>query len=410
MNILEVNYSDKVGHIFNGYDLHNALLKLGINAKQIVLDKRTSDDSVVKLRTDMILHQQIREIERQYSISNLLYPYGEEVVNLKEFQEADIVHYHILHNGMISLLDYPMLMNRKPTVWTIHDPWLITGSCIYPLECQKWKSGCEGCERYDDPNIPMACDNALFMWKVKLNILSQINPIIVVSCNYMKEYLKNSPLTKHFNKIEVIPFGIQIEKYNVKNKKSAKKKFLKKDGNIIIGFRVESNYIKGNTYLFDALRKIEKKDKIELICVGSGVIPNDIKECFAVTELGWIDDENKMIEFFWATDIFIMPSLAETFGVMAIEAMAAECCVICFKDTILEEVTNSPDCGISVSYKSSQEICKVIEQLLDNSEEIEYRGKKSRKYIEKTYLFETYVESHKVLYERIMEECKGHVR
>ena len=404
MNILEVNYSDKVGHIFNGYDLHNALLKLGINAKQIVLDKRTSDDSVVKLRTDMILHQQIREMEKQHSISNLLYPYGAELAKLKEYRQADIVHYHILHNGMISLLDYPMLMNHKTSVWTIHDPWILTGSCIHPLECRKWKNGCDNCQRYDDAIIPMACDNTSFMWRVKREILSKINPNIVVSCGFMKEYIENSPLTKHFNKIEVIPFGIQTEKYDLKNKKSAKKKYLEKEGNIIIGFRNEPNFIKGNDYLFEALRNVKEKNKIELLSVGSGVIPNDIKACFSVTELGWIDDENKMIEFFLATDIFVMPSLAETFGLMAIEAMAASCVVLCFESTILEEITNAPKCGISVSYQSSNAISEEIERLLHEPEELEERGKKGRKIVEKNFRFDTYVEKHMELYEKIVND------
>lgn len=404
MNILEVNYSDKVGHIFNGYDLHNALLKLGINAKQIVLDKRTSDDSVVKLRTDMILHQQIREMEKQHSISNLLYPYGAELAKLKEYRQADIVHYHILHNGMISLLDYPMLMNHKTSVWTIHDPWILTGSCIHPLECRKWKNGCENCQRYDDPVIPMACDNTSFMWRVKREILSKINPNIVVSCGFMKEYIENSPLTKHFNKIEVIPFGIRTEKYNLKKRKSAKNKFLKKEGNIIIGFRNEQNYIKGNDYLFEALRNVKEKNEIELLCVGSGVIPNDIKDSFSVTELGWIDDENKMIEFFLATDIFVMPSLAETFGLMAIEAMAAGCVVLCFENTILEEITNAPECGISVSYQSSKAISYELERILHRPEEFLVRGRMGREIVEKNYRFETYVERHMKLYEKIVND------
>lgn len=406
MNVLEVNFADKVGHIFNGYDLHKSLIDRGINAKQVVIDKRTLDDSVIKLHTDMIMHQQIREIEKQYSICNLLYPYGTELEGLREFQQADIVHYHILHNGMISLLDYPKLMNQRNSVWTIHDPWILTGCCVYPLECEKWKNGCEECERFNDPNMPMNCDNAAFMWQTKKDILSQINPNIVVSCDFMKEYLEQSPLTRHFNHITIIPFGLQIQKHNINQKSEIKNVFFKKKESITIGFRVEANFIKGNEYLFDALRKMKRRENVELICVGSGQIPQDIKDKFSTIELGWIDNEDEMIDFYLAADIFVMPSLAETFGLMAIEAMASECCVVCFDNTVLEEITNCPEYGIAVKYRSSAELCKTISSLIEHPEEIVTRGKKNRRYVEQTYKFEDYVENHKNLYEKIRKEQK----
>ena len=113
MNLLEINFADLVGHAFNGYDLHIELLKKGIPARQLVLDKRSECESVRSLAQDHILHHQIREFEKEHSISNLLYPYGEGIAVSPEYKWADLVHYHILHNGMVSLLDYPRLMNEK---------------------------------------------------------------------------------------------------------------------------------------------------------------------------------------------------------------------------------------------------------------------------------------------------------
>lgn len=403
MNVLEVNFADKVGHIFNGYDLHKSLIDRGINAKQVVIDKRTLDDSVIKLHTDMIMHQQIREIEKQYSISNLLYPYGAEFEGLREFQQADIVHYHILHNGMISLLDYPKLMNQKNSVWTIHDPWILTGGCIHPLDCQQWKYGCEGCNRFCDSILPMKCDNAAFMWQVKKAVLAKINPPhIIVSSSFMKKYLEQSPFTRHWDNITVIPFGIEIKKYDIDIKAVVKKKYSKRKEIVTIGFRVENDYIKGNKYLFDALRNVDHKENIKLLCVGSGHIPEDIKKRFSVTEFGWVDDEKKMAEFFLATDIFVMPSLAETFGLMAIEAMAAECLVICFENTVVSEVIEAPICGVAVEYLSDTKLCEAIEWLVNEPEEIERRGKIGREIVEQKYRWKDYVEKHIQLYKSLL--------
>lgn len=403
MNIVEVNYVDIAGHIFNGYDLHMALRRRGINAGQIVMEKRSENESVKELSRDLILHYQIREFERVNSISHLLYPYGEEIIHCSEFLAADIVHYHILHNEMVSLLDYPRLMNAKKSVWTIHDPWIVTGNCIHPLDCDKWKSGCVGCDRTNEP-FELSNDNTDFMWEQKKRIMSQINPHIVVSSGFMKKYLEESPITGHFSNIHIIPFGVKTEKYAHANQEKPRGRFRTGSDKLVIGFRVNSAEIKGCRYIYEALRKIKLGNKIQLICVGGGGVPDDIKGMYQTTELGWVDDESEMLDFFQSCDLFLMPSMAESFGMMAVEAMASKCAVICFRGTVLEEVTNAPDCGIAVEYLSSDALASEVVRLAEHSEEVVRRGEKGFEYVEAHYRFESYVDRHIELYEELAEE------
>lgn len=404
MKILGINFSDLVGHVFNGYDLHLDLLEKGIEASQIVLDKRSSSDSVKSLSKDLILHSQIREFEKQYSISNLMFPYGEEIINSFEFQTADLVHYHILHNGVVSLLDYPRLMNSRKTVWTIHDPWIITGNCVHPLTCESWKKGCGNCRRTNEIYFEMRSDNTNFMWELKKRIFSQINPHVVVASKFMEKYLNASPITQHFSKIQVIPFGIKTEKYfNISQKRKRYPKESSAD-KIVVGFRADNAVIKGSKYIYEALRKLDSGDRIELLCVGNETLPEDIKARYHTTELGWVDDESKIIHFFQACDIFLMPSLAESFGVMAIEAMAAGCTVISFQGTVLEEITNSPECGIAVDNLSSDAIAAELACLLNHPEEMIRRGERGKAFVNANFSFDTYVDRHIKLYQEILEE------
>lgn len=404
MRLVEVNFSDLVGHAFNGYDLHMELLKRGVDARQMVLDKRSGSVSVSCLSKDNVLHHQIREFERKCSISNFLYPYGEGIINSPEFARADLVHYHILHNGMASLLDYPRLMNGKKSAWTIHDPWVVTGNCVYPLKCHKWKTGCGGCGRIDEIYFEMDRDNTSFMWQQKKRILSQINPHVIVSCGFMERYIKESPITAHFSKIHTIPFGIETEKYSGAEKDREKRRRGTGAGKTVIGFRADHSVIKGNRYIYEALRKLDAGRQIELFSVGSGCVPAEVRDRYHVTELGWVDDEREMIDFYRICDIFLMPSLAETFGMMAVEAMAAGCTVISFRDTVLEEITNAPDCGIAVDYQSSDGIAREVARLIKSPEELRRRGEAGVAYVKANYSFNAYVDRHMKLFEEIMEE------
>ncbi len=403
MKIAEVNYTDLPGRIFNGYDLHLALIEQGMEAVQIVRSKQSRTESVIQLDIDVNRHAAMRIYEYEHSVSNLIYPYGKQIAGLIDSLGVDIAHYHILHLGVASLFDY-LLMLKCDSVWTIHDPWVTTGNCVHPLSCDKWLTSCHDCDRLNEPGFEMAGDGVSAMWQCKREVFAKINPHIVVSTEWMKSRLERSPLTSHFDKIHVIPFGVKSVIDDIQRKHEAKCAF-GVDGLTVVGFRAEDNPVKGCSYIYDALRAIKGRyaGRIFVMVVGNGSVPDDIKSDFSVAELGFADSET-MNEFYKVCDIFLMPSLAESFGLMAVEAMAMSDTVVCFKDTVLEEITASPDCGVAVEYESSDKLAEAIAHLLDNTDEVRLRGITGREHVMNNYMFGDYVDRHVKLYEQIYED------
>lgn len=408
MNIVQVTEADLPGKIFNGYELAKSLNTLGYNASQIVIEKYSNDEFVKPLLTEneKFIRTQLIRLEQQLSMNACLFPYGDNLLNNYVFNSSDIVHYHLIHNNFLSINDFQELTNCKKSVWTIHDPWLVTGHCIYPLECENWKEGCYECKNLTDSAFKLKFDKANELWRIKRNALKNVSIDLVVGSDFMLKYLKNSPITKHMDKIHKIPFGIDLDKIDFQEKNIAKKEFNIPENNIVIGFRNESNSIKGVKYIYQSLMSLESSENLTLITVGNKKVPIDLKEKFKVLELGWQNDEKVMNNFYNATDIFLMPSLAETFGLMSIEAMAHECNVIVFKDTVLEEITFSNKCGIAVKYKSSYELANKIQELIYNKDERIYRGKLGKEIVSKYYKYSDYIDKHIKLYENIFERNK----
>lgn len=407
MKILEINYTDLPGRIFDGYDLHLSLNSKGYDCKQLVKSKKSDLATVAQFHFNPLLDSLCRYEEERHSIKDLLFPYAKDIMEHPFYKEADIVHYHILHNEVVSLFDYPLLMNDKKSVWTLHDPWIFTGNCIHPFECQKWKSGCGGCTN-PEPGFNMRDDNTECMWQIKKEVFSKINPWIVVASDFMKGFVESSPMTSHWNKVVKIPFGIDVNKYKIENRNVARNIFSLSKDDFVIGFR-ESNYIKGCDFIYEALRKLDDRiaKKIVLMTVGGpDLIPDDIHNKYKVIELGWVNDSSAMINFHLACDLFLMPSLAESFGMMAVEAMASETPVVCFKGTVLEEITDAPDIGIAVDYKSSDGILDAIFEMMENSEDWKRRAVAGRKRVAEEYNFDNYVTGHIQLYEQIMNCAK----
>lgn len=401
MNIVEINFCDLTGRIFNGYDLMHDLNKHeSFSVSQIVSQKLSRDEEVFSLRDFPLKKRIIQNVEQRISLPNTLSGNGNVIMSMPAYQQADIIHCHILHNGLVSIMDYSGLFNGKTSVWTIHDPWVVTGGCVYPLECRQWENGCHKCPSDSDFRYHTQNDNCNLLWKIKRDSLKQINPYIIVSTQFMKNYLAKSPLTNHFDKIKVVTFGVKTNRFHPELRNSRKIKFGLDENKITIGCRV-GGAIKGSDYLFRALDRMDVSNHVELVTVGERIDRAEFKSHMRVLELDWLNDADEMASFYEACDIFAMPSLAESFGLMAIEAMAAECTVLCFRNTTVEELIEAPSCGIAVEYRSEQALAKEISKLLQSPEEIRKRGKIGRRIVEEKYRFEDYVERHKGIYEEI---------
>ena len=111
-----------------------------------------------------------------------------------------------------------------------------------------------------------------------------------------------------------------------------------------------------------------------------------------------------MKKFWNVVDVFMMPSLAESFGLMAIEAMACRCVVVCFEHTTIEELTEAPNCGVAAKYASAESLKQELEDLLQEKDNIISRGNLGREIVKEKYRFETYVNRHIKLYKNIMME------
>ena len=401
MNILQVNYADLPGRIFNGYDLNISLRKDGYSASQAVVNKYSDKEWVIKLQTDPSIQHKLMYLEKKYAMSNLLSINGILLEQEACFQKADVVHYQVIHNDMLSVLDMPRLSAKKKSVWTIHDPWIVTGNCVHPLDCDKWMTGCGDCHRLDYPGFCMLEDRTTQMWNVKKKIVEELDIDIVVSSEFMYRYMTKSPITSSIHKIHKIPFGVQTEVFKNDRQYIRKQYGFSKD-DFIVGFRSDKSFIKGTSFILQAFENVTHDEEITFITVGKESVPEKMKQQYPFIQFGW-GDRAQMVDFYNLCDVFIMPSLAESFGMMAIEAMAAGCAVICFQNTVLEELVFAPDIGIAVPYKSANSLYKAAMHLCRNREECKQRGLLGQKIVEKTYSFEKYVKAHENLYHSIMD-------
>lgn len=408
MKILEVNNIDLPGKRFNGYDILNYINNnTKHSAYQIVCDKLSNSDFVIPfldINSSKIVKNMCDELQKELSIQMMISPLAYKLMNYDIFKKADIVHYHLIHNNIFSLNSLKNLFNNKPSIWTIHDPWITTGHCIYPRKCEYNKTGCKNCPHLDYI-FPMKEDNSNSMWKIKKEVFSTLDVDIIVASNYMKKLIETSPLTSCFKKIHLIPFGIENDIFKPQ-KNNLRKKFQIGQDEIVLFFRAQDTGVKGIENIREALNLLKTDKKVIILTCDTKGLMKSLEKKYKIIDYGWINDEKELVLLYNTCDIFLMPSTAEAFGVMAIEAMSCEKPVIVFDGTSLPEVTFSPKCGLNVEMGNSEQLSQAIKFLIENPNERIIRGKLGRRLALKYYNIEDYNKKIVSLYENIYKNKK----
>lgn len=133
--------------------------------------------------------------------------------------------------------------------------------------------------------------------------------------------------------------GVSKEKYyknlNVAEKEALKAKHGISTGKVIIGLVASFEYNKGHDILLDAVDGLppEVKETVEIVFVGSSAesqinsVEQKIRD-MGLTETVKILPFQPLAEIYPMIDIMVLPSRAEGFGLVVIEAMLIGCCVI----------------------------------------------------------------------------------
>lgn len=369
MRVLQIGNTDLVGNRFNGHDLHKLFLRQGIQSQHCVWDKQSNEPNTWQLsniENKRAINYLLNYVERKTSLQSLLFPLSFKLLFDKRVRSSDVVHYHLIHTGYFNLASLPFLTHMKPSVWTLHDPWAMTGHCIYSYDCSKWKTGCGNCPHLST-QFAMTKDRTALMWKIKKNIYHRSKIDIIVASKWMLNMAEQSPLLSKF-RLHYIPFGVDLTVFHPLDTEEAKRQLGVIPGSLVICFRATNSEFKGLSFIKECLRKLKTDQPICLLTFNDRGLMDEFRGKYKIIDLGWVNDETLTVKAYNAADIFLMPSTAEAFGMMAMEAMACGKPVITFDGTSLPEVVMAPKGGVSVRQGNGDALLAALEELINNSD------------------------------------------
>lgn len=324
----------------------------------------------------------------------------------KTFKNADIIHLQLIHNFTnFSIISLPFLSRKKPIVWTLHDLWPITGGCEHSFDCDKWQKSCAVPCPYPRATSFFQKTAPYIHWNLKKYLYSKSNMTLVVSSDWMLQRVKKSPLMKDFDCVK-IPFGIDLKQFKLIDKENAKYALGIPADHKVIAFRdtgLKSDKFKGIKYIHESLDILNPTVPVTLIIFERGNDFNLFKHKYNIVKLGWVDQKELALALN-ATDVFLMPSLQESFGLMAVEAMACRTPVVTFSGTAIEEIVKDQVGGLVVPSKNSKALADAISYLIHNDNARIEMGLKAREIVEKKYNEDQYLEKHLNLYKNLCDQ------
>jgi N-acetyl-alpha-D-glucosaminyl L-malate synthase BshA len=162
-----------------------------------------------------------------------------------------------------------------------------------------------------------------------------------VSQNLKDDTLQLFNITKD---IEVIPNFIELDKVNSENKMPCQRSVLAKENERIITHISNFREVKRIPDIIKIFYAIQKEISAKLMMVGDG--PEKEKAEYLCQELGILDkviffgNSNEIDKILCQTDLFLLPSKTESFGLVALEAMACSVPVISSNAGGLPEVND----------------------------------------------------------------------
>lgn len=370
MKVVHITTIDAGGAYKAALRLHQGLIKKGI-ASQILLRTKINKSNegvevfsnplsgcVSKVKNLFNLFMADSEIARDVL--------GTDISRNKMVREADVIILHWINSFLTPKEIRKLAALDKPIIWILHDMWLFTGGCHTDGYCGGYESGCTACAM---SSRGAAGKN----FREKEKLLAEIDVAIAGPSRWITDCAKKSRILST-KSIHFIPNMLDTQVYHpIQDKQALYQKYGVCQGKWIILFGAADsgteNENKGFQYLLKALESLPR-DKFQLVVFGNAGKDMKLPEGFAVTLLGFIQDDESLVEIYNMADVFVNPSNQESFGYTACEALACGTPVVCFPVGGLKEQVEHKKNGYIATYHDAEDLAKGIMYCAEHSWEL----------------------------------------
>lgn len=226
--------------------------------------------------------------------------------------------------------------------------------------------------------------------------------------------LKSRISTIH-NGIDTTWFESQLLSFSKSDEQEYRKNIFETDGETpIITCIAELHPRKGIIYALEAMKHFaEKEEKIKLVIVGSGeektIYEKYIKENNLKDYVILLGRRHDIPQILRASDVFILPSLNEAFGLVLLEAMMAKLPIIATNNGGIPEIIKDGENGLLIAPKNTQAIIEAIKKLTTLPDLVRKMSEKNYQDVKKKFDVKDMVKKTEEVYDLILSHSSRNI-
>lgn len=274
--------------------------------------------------------------------------------------DPDVIWLHNIHGYYINielLFSYLKTCGKK-ILWTLHDCWSFTGHCTHFdfVGCDQWKTHCSRCPQKGEYPASLLLDNSRKNFERKKALFTGIPELTLITPSYwLQNLVKQSFLGEYPVEVVYNPINREIfkptpgtfrQEHNLEDKK------------IILGVASVWGERKGLEDFVKLAAMIGEEYRIVLV----GLTPEQAdKMPESVLALPRTDSLEQLAHIYTTADVYVSPSVEESFGMTPMEAMCCGTHAIVYKGTACEEIARK--FGGTVVERGAEHILHAIQHL-----------------------------------------------
>jgi glycosyltransferase involved in cell wall biosynthesis len=397
------------------YRLHRGLRSISVDSQMMVWNKNTDDPTVIRPELQSIFKRASSYLykRRESRLTILCYAKEKKLFsparcpdNLADSVAAikpDMIHLSWVASGFMKIETLKQF--KKPIVWTLHDMWPFTGGCHYDHGCERFRHSCGKC-----PILNSASDHDLSrqIWERKRKSWGDVPIVVVTPSHWLAEMARSSSLFRD-QRIEIIPNGIDTEKFRPLDKRTAREAYdLPQDRHLVLfsAFNATSDERKGNQFLVPALNKMALAgwgEKIELVVTGASEPENPPDLGMKVHYMGKMHDEISQALLYSAADVTVAPSTQENLSNTVMESLSCGTPVVAFNIGGMPDMIDHKYNGYLAKAFDSDDLAAGIMWALENKGRHDMLSQRARKTATDRYALKAVANRYLALYQSILK-------
>ena len=390
------------------YRLVAALDKVGIRSEILAMHSKVDDDRIHivnlpiiyrirrKLRLNIYKLRLKKYPKRKNNMLISNFDVGVNIKNNATFIKSDVVILHWIWGNFVSAETLDKIMSSgKKVIMVCHDNCHFTGGCHVRMGCNNYKNGCGNCTQLESKD---AKDITFKQYQKKKRVYDKHDFIVVSPSSWMDNNVASSGLLKKKRHV-IIPNPIDTD-FFVPQKKGKNSD----DGVIRLLFgavNAVSTPYKGYKELMDTLGILEDmvEDSTEIVAYVFGASGDDktLGKRIKIHFLGYLD-QTKMVDAYNMADVYVVPSLEDSFNNTVAESLATETPVASFATGGIVDIIDHKKNGYLAKYASSDDLAQGIYWIINNNSE-NILGKNGRQKIKNSFSYEVVGNMYKKLIE-----------